>query len=95
MTNVAKLLIGSAMFLTLAACLPQDTDTISGAPTDTGSCTPEAFAELIGQPASAAAVIPDPKRIIPDGSPVTLDHVPNRTNVDLDRAGLIVRITCG
>lgn len=58
-------------------------------------CVAGLHSELVGQPVAAAAVVPDPKRIIRPGQRVTRDYIPARTNVVLDRNDVITRIYCG
>lgn len=70
----------------VSACLAEETMT---------PCDVSLWDDLIGQPVSAADVVPDPKRILPPNSIVTKDYRLNRTNVDLDADGVIVRIWCG
>ena len=81
----------SVLALLLATACQSDT---ADEPTLT-LCDQSAWASLIGQPAEAADVIPDPKRMIPPGTAVTKDYRANRTNVDLDKTGTITRIWCG
>ena len=61
------------------------------------SCNSAAYREFIGQPASVLndLVIPDPKRILPEGAPMTEDYSPVRVNFDIDGAGNIGRVWCG
>lgn len=58
-------------------------------------CVAGIHSDLIGQPVAAAAVVPEPKRIIRPGQPVTRDYIPSRTNVMLDENDVITRIYCG
>jgi len=59
------------------------------------TCAPATFAPFVGQPESSAVAIPGIVRIIPEGSPVTTDFLPDRTNVDVDAEGRITRLWCG
>lgn len=61
------------------------------------ACNAEAHADLVGRDKSAiaSAGIPEPLRIIPPGTLVTRDYRLERTNVDLNDHGTIVRIWCG
>jgi hypothetical protein len=63
----------------------------------TESCGAERLQHLVGEPQSAleSAKITAPTRILPPGSMMTMDHRPDRLNVDLDDAGRITRIWCG
>lgn len=59
-------------------------------------CGADQLQALVGQPArDVQASFPENVRIIPPNSAVTQDFRPDRLNVDLDGAGLIVRIWCG
>jgi hypothetical protein len=58
-------------------------------------CMSAGLADLIGQPAEAAADLPDPKRIYHEGDMVTMDHNPARLNVILDAEGRITAFKCG
>lgn len=81
----------------LAGCLPGEEGGVTkgeGDRTPSG-CVEGMFADLVGQPAAAAAVVPEPKRIIRPGQPVTRDYIPSRTNVMLDENGVITRVYCG
>ena len=78
--------------VTLAACQPE-ADKTAAAP-DTCGAAP--FQSLIGTPAAAADFSSvEVLRIIPQGSPVTMDFRPDRLNVETDEAGLIIRLFCG
>jgi hypothetical protein len=61
------------------------------------SCGAVPFQILIGQPGAVAEALEfdRPKRVIPEGSAVTMDFLPERINFDLDAADRIARIYCG
>ena len=77
----------------LAACHPE----AETPPEMAESCGAEALQHLVGQPRSAfeSQNIDAPTRILPPGSAMTMDHRPDRLNVDLDEDGRISRIWCG
>lgn len=83
--------------LCLCACQIQDPSTPADNETVAApaNCPAAEFQGLIGETASAADVIPAPKRVIGPDDAVTMDYRPERTNVDLDAAGRIIRIRCG
>ena len=90
--------LGTTMLL--AACAPQS-DYFNSVNKGTGqppadTCGASGFAYLVGQPASIldAIVIPEPKRIIPAGAPVTADYSPERLNIWLDVSNTITRVSC-
>lgn len=70
---------------------PSDNDTMP----DPNDCGADKWQSLLGEPAVAAARIPEPKRVIGPDQAVTMDYRPERTNVDLNTAGRIIRIRCG
>ena len=82
--------------LALAACQP-DGETPPDMPDMTASCGAEGLQHLMGEPQSAleGEDITAPTRILPPGSVMTMDHRPDRLNVELDEAGRITRIWCG
>lgn len=92
----------AAVAMTLAAC-QDDGSTASGKDTRdsfvdrTEGCAKAAVAPFIGQTeaALAAVTLPAPVRVIPPKTPVTQDFRPERTNIDLDAQGRIVRVWCG
>jgi len=60
-------------------------------------CGADKLQNQIGQPAASydfKAVNKD-VRILPPGSMMTMDHRPDRLNVELDDAGLVTRLWCG
>jgi hypothetical protein len=84
----------AAALLTLAACQPEEA--VVQQP-DNDTCGAAAFSDRIGTPAQNHdfADANRPHRIIPPNSAVTMDHRPDRLNVDLDEKGIITRIWCG
>lgn len=77
----------------LAGCQPKG----ETPPDRAETCDAETLQHLVGNPQSAleSAEITGPTRILPPGSMMTMDHRPDRLNVDLDDAGRITRIWCG
>jgi hypothetical protein len=55
------------------------------------------FAAWIGKPVDESAVKATgrPYRILPPGAMMTMDHSPDRINVETDDAGIVVRVFCG
>ncbi|MEB8387177.1 I78 family peptidase inhibitor [Rhodobacteraceae bacterium KMM 6894] len=84
----------AAALLTLAACQPEDATMKQP---DTDSCGAATLSARIGTPAKDYdfANANRPHRIIPPNSAVTMDHRPDRLNVDLDEQGVITRLWCG
>ena len=60
-------------------------------------CGAVLLGDLIGQNRSVLATMKfaGPVRIIEPGMAVTMDYIATRTNIELDDAGTITRITCG
>jgi hypothetical protein len=67
------------------------------APDMAETCGADALQHLVGEPRSAfeRTGVEVPTRILPPGSAMTMDHRPDRLNVDLDEDGRIARIWCG
>ena len=79
----------------LTGCMPEN-ETDQPSQPDTG-CGAEAMQNLVGQPAEAHDFDTGdrPLRMLPPGSAMTMDHRPDRLNVELDADGVITRIWCG
>jgi hypothetical protein len=93
MTRIAALLVLS--LITLSAC-QEDTPAMPEG-TAHQTCAAALVTPLIGEPQSAldGLTIPQPFRIILPGMAVTMDHRPERTNIEIDDAGHISRVWCG
>ncbi|WP_417242331.1 I78 family peptidase inhibitor [Celeribacter sp.] len=61
------------------------------------SCAKDRVTPFIGEDRSVIATLdlPDPVRVIAPGAMITKDYRLNRTNIDLDADGHIVRAWCG
>jgi hypothetical protein len=79
--------------MALAACKTVETPPPDRAET----CGAEALQHLVGQPQAALEdeTITAPTRILPPGAMRTMDHRPERLNVDIDDSGTILRLWCG
>lgn len=66
-------------------------------PVGDDSCGAEARSYLIGQPVSEVDLdtLARTVRVIRPGDAVTMDHRPDRLNLDLDDNGVILRPWCG
>jgi hypothetical protein len=73
--------------LVIVGCKPERSD-------EADLCGASALQDRIGQPVGAFE-FDEGTRIIPPNSAVTMDHRVDRLNVELDEAGIIVRIACG
>ncbi|WP_349537628.1 I78 family peptidase inhibitor [Sagittula sp. NFXS13] len=97
--SLAAVLIGATLLPNLGAPNGKNVLPVMGAQQSEklpdATCPAGNFSDLVGQPASAAEDIPDPKRILPRGAMKTEDFRPHRTNVFLDENDLIERLNCG
>lgn len=86
------------MVFALAACQsrPETGNGSAAGPgqSGSGSCDTEP-AQYIGQPLSAASIIPSEKyRVIRPGMPVTMDYRADRTNIEVDESEIITAVHC-
>lgn len=81
----------------LAACTTSSPDAAGPA----GSCDAARVQDLVGEAAASHAAAAQRRsgarqtRIYETGSPVTMDYRPDRLNIETDRNGAIVRLSCG
>ena len=80
--------------LVLAACVPEEPNL--AVPTE-DACGAAALQQLLGAPVADQdfAGIGAARRIMADGSPMTMDYRADRLNVTYDAQGRITRIWCG
>jgi hypothetical protein len=85
--------------MALAACAtpPSEPDTIDTPVLGEGGCDAEALGYLVGQPIGEidTTTLPQPLRVIRPGMAVTMDYRVDRTNIELNDAGDVVRVYCG
>ncbi|QNL18552.1 hypothetical protein HXX25_03875 [Hyphobacterium sp. CCMP332] len=85
--------------LALAACAtPQPAEPGIETPVlGEGGCDAEMLFYLVGQDINEidVATLPQPRRIIPPGTAVTMDYRADRTNIELDDGDRVVRVYCG
>lgn len=64
---------------------------------DPDACGAAGLQPLVGQPLARfdRSAVAGPLRIYRTGDPLTMDYSPARLNVETDRRGAIVRISCG
>lgn len=74
---------------------PDDTAEAPAQPDPATTCAAAEFAHLVGQPASAADAVPDPKRVLRPESKMTMDHRIDRTNIRVDDQDVITSLNCG
>jgi hypothetical protein len=84
-------------FLFLVACMPEDPATDPVALPSEDACGAAALQSLVGQPIADQdfSGIGAARRIMADGSPMTMDYRADRLNVTHDAQGRITRIWCG
>lgn len=80
--------------LGLAACETTRTTTIT---VPAATCNPAPYLPLVGQSRSvlSAMSVPAGTRIIEPGTMVTMDHNPNRLNIEINESGRIAGARCG
>jgi len=89
-----RTIVAAIAALTIApACQPSEEDAVEAK----DSCGAAGYQSAVGTPHEAHDFTdPDrPVRIIPPNSAVTMDHRPDRLNIDIDEDGVITRIWCG
>ncbi|QYX56176.1 hypothetical protein K1T73_14070 [Roseovarius sp. SCSIO 43702] len=91
-----SVLLAGAALMALSACQTGEDDSDATGP-EQDACGASQYADRIGTDHEQYDfTAPDrPLRIIPPDSAVTLDHRPERLNVDIDEDGKITRIWCG
>ncbi len=87
----ALLAMGCAVLLVACDSVPPMPRVI-----ETG-CGAEGLQPLVGQPQSvlAAMTFAAPTRVITPGTAVTMDHRPDRLNIEVGADGRIARVYCG
>lgn len=94
MTGLGKAAAGIVLVLAGAACVPVDAP-----PADDGvnACGAMDLQYLVGASAAdlEAMRFDKPVRVIYPDMAVTMDFNAERLNFDVDRAGLITRVSCG
>ena len=83
-------IIAAVAGLMLTGCVQQE-------PAPPDACGAGALQMLRGQPGEAldGMALEGPVRVLPPGAMMTMDHRPERLNVELDAAGRIARLWCG
>ncbi|PTQ74864.1 I78 family peptidase inhibitor [Celeribacter persicus] len=95
MTRISALLALSLFFLSACKEEPRAATENMTAPAET--CAASLVTPLIGEPKSAldGLGIPEPLRIMGPGIAMTMDHIPERTNIEIDKSDHIRRVWCG
>ncbi|MFU8864839.1 MAG: I78 family peptidase inhibitor [Rhodobacterales bacterium] len=89
-----RTLIGGGLLLALAACMPEMPEEAGTAP---NACGASGLQGLVGQPVAQQdfSGVGAARRVMPEGSAMTMDYREDRLNVTYDRSGRITRIWCG
>lgn len=100
MSKHTLLPVFAALAVSACAVTPKDEPPVTSLPDyepGADSCGAQAREYLLGQPVSEVDLdsLARTVRPISPGQPVTMDHRPDRINLDLDGDGVIVRIWCG
>lgn len=95
--KIARGLAAVALLAALAACAEQEGE----AATETGSaenaCGAAELQSLVGTSVGTldASALPEPRRVIFPGQPVTMDYRAERLNVEIGKDDKIARVYCG
>ena len=93
-----KKLIFPLLFALAACATPQPAEPGVETPVlGEGGCDADMLGYLVGQDINEIDVdtLPQPRRIIPPGTAVTMDYRAERTNIELDEDDRVVRVYCG
>lgn len=92
-------LILAATALMLAACttMPEDPNGPLPVDPDEQMCAANSFQGLVGQPIGEVDIdsLPQPTRVVPYDTAVTMEYRSERMTVWLDRVGRVERVVCG
>ncbi|NBE09269.1 I78 family peptidase inhibitor [Paragemmobacter ruber] len=94
---LAKTMAGLGLALAVTACVPVEAPDPGPAPGPVNQCGALDLQYLVGAPAAQLDTIRfnKPVRVIYPDTAVTMDYNPDRLNFQIDRTGLIARVTCG
>lgn len=84
-----RIATGILAFAALAACIPEEREEPGQ-----DACGASRLQERVGTQVGQHDFGPG-TRIIPPGTAVTMDHRPDRLNVETDADGVITRVYCG
>jgi hypothetical protein len=87
--------LGAILFM--VACMPEDPATDPAALPSENACGAAALQSLVGQAVADQdfTAFGVDRRVMQDGSPMTMDYRADRLNVTYDAKGRITRIWCG
>lgn len=101
MHALMRMVAGAVLMGSAAACVPVEPGPGGPYPPVTpggvNQCGALDLQFLVGGPASALNTMRfnKPVRVIRPGMAVTMDYLPDRLNIELDRTGRISRVSCG
>jgi hypothetical protein len=92
-----QILILAVAALSLSACATHPSLSTPGSDGGVLPCGADDMDYLIGQHVSGVDLesLAEKVRVISPGDMVTMDHRPDRLNIDLDASGTIVALRCG
>ncbi|MBP7002419.1 I78 family peptidase inhibitor [Amaricoccus sp.] len=92
-------LAAAALLAGLAACTQEGADgTAAAAPgASADACGAAGLQSLVGTSVGSldASALPEPRRVIFPGQPVTMDYREDRLNVEIGKDDKIARVYCG
>ena len=90
-------LAGAALLATLAACAEQPAAEGETAAGGEDACGAAGLQSLVGTSVGAldASALPEPRRVIFPGQPVTMDFRQERLNVEIGPDDKVARVFCG
>lgn len=97
--TMPRALAAAALLAALAACTQDDAGTAAGpaATAADDACGAAGFQNLVGTSVGTldASSLPEPRRVIFPGQPVTMDFRQERLNVEIGPDDKVVRVFCG
>jgi hypothetical protein len=96
--TVSKGLVAALLFGAVAGCSQQEN--AAGGPvaaTSEDACGAAQLQSLVGTSVGTldSAALPEPRRVIFPGQPVTMDYREERLNVEIGKDDKVVRVYCG
>ena len=96
MTPSARTAAALVLLAAAAACTPKDGGT-TGAAASADACGAAGLQSLVGTSVGALdpETLPEPRRVIFFGQPVTMDFRAERLNVEIGKDDRVARVFCG
>ncbi|MBP7240587.1 I78 family peptidase inhibitor [Amaricoccus sp.] len=95
--TMPKALAAAALLATLAACAQEGATEAADVDVSKDACGAAGHQNLVGTSVGAldAASLPEPRRVIFPGQPVTMDFRAERLNVEIGPDDKVARVFCG